>query len=106
MRQKVAICCAYLHEPKAILSMSRTPGSTRAESARCRFDRHARRVGAAVIVSSHLLTLVEDLCPTCSSSTAGAAMFLRPCRRSAHRVRGAEGERRSRNCLQATETAT
>jgi ABC-2 type transport system ATP-binding protein len=63
MRQKVAICCAYLHDPRAILFDEPLTG----------LDPYAIRtlkasiaqraaLGAAIIVSSHLLTLVEDLC--------------------------------------------
>jgi ABC-2 type transport system ATP-binding protein len=63
MRQKVAICCAYLHHPRAILFDEPLTGldphgiRTMKESVR----QHAA-AGAAVIVSSHLLALVEDLC--------------------------------------------
>jgi ABC-2 type transport system ATP-binding protein len=63
MRQKVAIACAYLHDPKAILFDEPLTGldprgiRTMKQSVR---DRAA--AGAAVIVSSHLLALVEDLC--------------------------------------------
>ena len=63
MRQKVAIACAYLHDPKAILFDEPLTGldprgiRTMKQSVR---DRAAG--GAAVIVSSHLLALVEDLC--------------------------------------------
>jgi ABC-2 type transport system ATP-binding protein len=63
MRQKVAIACAYLHDPRAILFDEPLTGldprgiRTMKQSVR---DRAAS--GAAVIVSSHLLALVEDLC--------------------------------------------
>ncbi len=63
MKQKMAICCAYLHEPRVILfdepltgldprgiRTLKTSIVERAES------------GSAVIISSHLLSLVEDLC--------------------------------------------
>ena len=33
MRQKVAICCGYLHQPKAVFLMNRSPASIRAASA-------------------------------------------------------------------------
>jgi ABC-2 type transport system ATP-binding protein len=63
MRQKVAICCAYLHAPSAILldepMTGLDPHGIRAFKASI-LDR-ARR-GAAVIISSHLLSLIEDLC--------------------------------------------
>src|SRR6185436_18664088 len=64
MRQKVAICCAYLHQPRAILFDEPLTGldprgiRTMKESMR----EAARTAGAAVVVSSHLLALVEDLC--------------------------------------------
>lgn len=63
MRQKAAICMAYLHHPKAILLDEpmtgldprgiRTLKETVVERAQS---------GAAVLISSHLLALVEDLC--------------------------------------------
>ena len=63
MRQKVAICCGYLHNPRAILLDEPLTGldprgiRTMQESIRRRAG-----LGAAVMVSSHLLSLVEDLC--------------------------------------------
>jgi ABC-2 type transport system ATP-binding protein len=65
MRQKVAICCGYLHDPRAILLDEPLTGldprgiRTMQESIRLR-----AAAGAAVMVSSHLLSLVEDLCPS------------------------------------------
>lgn len=63
MRQKLAVCCAYLHDPQAILFDEPLTG----------LDPHGIRVfkrslqarataGAAVMISSHLLAMVEDLC--------------------------------------------
>jgi ABC-2 type transport system ATP-binding protein len=65
MRQKVAIVCGYLHDPKAIvldepLTGLDPRGIRTMKETIC--DRAAQ--GAAVLVSSHLLSLVEDLCTT------------------------------------------
>lgn len=63
MRQKVAIACGYLHNPKAILLDEPLTGldprgiRTMRDSIRQRAQN-----GAAVIVSSHLLSQIEGLC--------------------------------------------
>ncbi len=77
MRQKVAICCAYLHRPALVMLDEpltgldprgiRTMKETLAE--------HAAG-GAAVIVSSHLLQLVEDLCTAILILHQGKRIFL------------------------------
>ena len=63
MRQKVAICCAYLHEPRAILVDEPLTGLD-PRGIRTMKDSLRERAagGAAIVVSSHLLALVEDLC--------------------------------------------
>jgi ABC-2 type transport system ATP-binding protein len=76
MRQKVAICCAYLHDPRAILFDEPLTG----------LDPYAIRTlkasiaeraaaGSAVIVSSHLLSLVEDLCTHLLILNKGRCLF-------------------------------
>jgi ABC-2 type transport system ATP-binding protein len=79
MRQKVAICCAYLHEPRAILLDEPITGldphgiRTMKDSVRQR-----AAAGAAVIVSSHLLSLVEDLCTDLLILDHGRRIFFGP----------------------------
>lgn len=63
MRQKVAIAAAFLHEPKALLLDEPLTGldPRGIRTMKTALKAHAAR-GAAVVVSSHLLALVEDLC--------------------------------------------
>lgn len=63
MRQKVAICCGYLHQPKAIMLDEPLTGLDPygIRSMKASIRKYASE-GAAIIVSSHLLSLVEDLC--------------------------------------------
>jgi ABC-2 type transport system ATP-binding protein len=76
MRQKVAICCAYLHDPKAILFdeplTGLDPYAIRTLKASIA-DRAA--TGAAIVVSSHLLSLVEDLCTHLLILNKGRSLF-------------------------------
>ncbi len=65
MRQKVAISCGYLHQPQAVLLDEPMTGLD-PRGIRTMKDsiRQLARSGTAFIVSSHLLSLVEDLCTT------------------------------------------
>jgi ABC-2 type transport system ATP-binding protein len=76
MRQKVAIACAYLHAPRVILLDEPMTG----------LDPHGIRTfkasvaerakaGAAVVLSSHLLSMVEDLCTHLLILARGQALF-------------------------------
>ena len=63
MRQKLAICCAYLHDPAALLFDEPLTGLDPHGIRRLKasLGEHALR-GTAVLVSSHLLAMVEDIC--------------------------------------------
>ena len=79
MRQKVAICCAYVHRPRALLVDEPLTGldprgiRTMKQSLR---DRAAN--GAAIVISSHLLALVEDLCSHLLILHRGRSLFFGP----------------------------
>src|SRR4029079_1306318 len=76
MRQKLAVCCAFLHDPSAILFDEPLTG----------LDPHGIRTlkqaivdlgksGKAIIISSHLLSLVEDICTDLLILDHGRARF-------------------------------
>jgi ABC-2 type transport system ATP-binding protein len=63
MKQKVAIACGLLHEPKALLFDEPLTGLDPLGIRHMKATIVARgRAGAAVTVSSHLLHLVEEIC--------------------------------------------
>ncbi len=93
MRQKVAICCAYLHDPKAILFDEPLTG----------LDPYAIRTlkasiteraaaGAAVVISSHLLSLVEDLCTHLLILHRGRSLFCGSLAEARSRYADLQGE--------------
>jgi ABC-2 type transport system ATP-binding protein len=77
MRQKLAICCAYLQDPSALLFdepfTGLDPPAIRGLKESIR--QHAQQ-GRAIVVSSHLLALVEDLCTHFLVLAAGEKRFL------------------------------
>lgn len=63
MRQKLAIACGLLHSPSALLLDEPLTGLDPAGMRRMKSTIASRaRAGAAVVLSSHLLHLVEELC--------------------------------------------
>ena len=79
MRQKLAICCAYLHDPQAILFdeplTGLDPQGIRVFK-RSLQERAAQ--GAAVMISSHMLAMVEDLCTHVLILARGEQRFFGP----------------------------
>jgi ABC-2 type transport system ATP-binding protein len=79
MRQKLAICCAYLHDPQAILFdeplTGLDPQGIRVFK-RSLQERAAQ--GAAVMISSHMLAMVEDLCTHVLILDRGVQRFFGP----------------------------
>lgn len=79
MRQKLAISCGYVHDPKAILFdeplTGLDPGGIRTlkQSIRDRAES-----GAAIIISSHLLAMVEDICTHVLILNKGTQQFFGP----------------------------
>ena len=79
MRQKVAICCAYLYRPKAILLDEPLTGlDPRGIRTMKTSVQEQAAAGAAVVVSSHLLALVEDLCTHLLILHRGKRLFFGP----------------------------
>jgi len=63
MKQKVAIACALIHDPKALLFDEPLTGLDPLGIRKMKQTIVARgRSGAAIVVSSHLLHLVEEIC--------------------------------------------
>ena len=77
MRQKTAVCCAYLHDPMAILFDEPMVGLD-PRGMRTIKDSIGERAasGSAILISSHMLSLVEDLCTHLLILHRGKRLFL------------------------------
>lgn len=95
LRQRTAIACAYLHEPSAICFDEPLVGldprgiRTLKESVRERAE-----AGAAVILSSHMLDLVEGLCTRLLILHNGRAVFFGSLEEARAQVEEGEAEAR------------
>ena len=79
MRQKVAVACGLLHDPAAILFDEPLTGLDPVAIRRLKHLMRARAdAGAAVIVSSHLLGLVEEIADRVLILQEGRIRFLGP----------------------------
>ena len=79
MRQKLAICCAYIHDPRAIFFDEPLTGLDPLGIRNLKKSMLARaREGAVVIVSSHLLAMVEDICTHVLILKQGEQRFFGP----------------------------
>lgn len=76
MRQKAAICAAYIQDAKAILFDEPLTGLDPHGIRTMKQSIHERAVaGAAFVISSHLLSLIEDLCTHLLVLHRGRALF-------------------------------
>lgn len=79
MRQKLAICCAYLHDPQAILFDEPLTGlDPQGIRVLKRSLQERAAQGAAVMISSHLLAMVEDMCTHVLILSGGVQRFFGP----------------------------
>jgi ABC-2 type transport system ATP-binding protein len=79
MRQKLAICCSYLYDPLALLLDEPMTGldPPGIRTLKRSIVEQAER-GCAVMISSHLLAMVEDICTHILVLRDGEKRFLGP----------------------------
>lgn len=93
MRQKMALCCAYLHDPKVILLDEPMTGIDPFGIRTTKQTIRERALhGAAIVLSSHLLDIVEDLCTHLLILHEGRSLFLGALNEARERFRTREGE--------------
>ena len=79
MRQKVAIACAYLHTPEALLFDEPLTGLDPQGIQTIQASlREKAGDGTAIVISSHLLTLVEELCTHVLVLDGGQCLWFGP----------------------------
>jgi ABC-2 type transport system ATP-binding protein len=79
MRQKTMVACAYLHDPRVILFDEPLTGlDPRGIRTLKQSIKERAAAGSAIIISSHLLSLVEDLCTHLLILQRGRSLFCGP----------------------------
>jgi ABC-2 type transport system ATP-binding protein len=92
MRQKVAIACAYLHTPKALLFDEPLTGLDPQGIQTIQTSlREKARDGTAIVISSHLLSLVEELCTHVLVLDQGQCLWFGPIEEALQMSAGARG---------------
>ncbi len=77
MKQKLSIACGFLHEPRLILLDEPLTGLDPIGIRRMKVSlRQRAELGAALVLSSHLLPLVEELCHRILVIAGGRAVAL------------------------------
>ncbi len=107
MRQKVAVCCAYIHDPEALLFDEPLVGLD-PRGIRNMKDSivSAAQNGASVIISSHMLSLVEDLCSDLLILHKGECLFFGPMENAREQFNADGDETLEEVFFRATENAT
>lgn len=77
MKQKLVVACAFLHDPSVIVLDEPLTGLDPLGIRRMKASLTARaKAGAAVVLSSHLLPLVEEMCDRILVIASGRAVAL------------------------------
>jgi ABC-2 type transport system ATP-binding protein len=93
MRQKTAVCQAYLHNPAAVLLDEPLTGlDPRGIRTMNESVREMAAAGAAFIVSSHLLSLVENLCNRLLILHKGRRLFFGDIKEARAAFAGEDGD--------------
>lgn len=93
MKQKLSIACGFLHSPRLILLDEPLTGLDPIGIRRMKASlRRRAEEGAALVLSSHLLPLVEELCHRLLVIAGGRAMALGSLEAIRARLSGPEGE--------------
>lgn len=107
MKQKLSIACGFLHEPRLILLDEPLTGLDPIGIRRMKASlRQRAEQGAALVLSSHLLPLVEELCHRILVIAGGRAMVLGTLAEIRARLSGVDAESASLEELFVRITST